>query len=159
LISTWVSRMEGSSSSVSSKSHDNGFNAGLTIISSIDNCPAGADFDLILRAFGSACGRCDDGGNQIITLSTKRGQGLADPRDLQRLTARIDDLTCVSNSSRVCICGVEALLLWNGSQQVREFLIRIDEDFKRRGARAFLVLREDALPIEDVRMIKEILSR
>jgi hypothetical protein len=73
--------------------------------------------------------------------------------------ARIDELMCKGNCSRIGFCGVEALFLWNDSARVREFLIRINEDLRRRGARAFLMLREDSLPNEDMKMIKEITSR
>jgi hypothetical protein len=151
--------MEGSSSSISSKSHDSDIQAGLAIISAIDSCPVFVDFDLILRSFGSTCNRCEGGEAQMVTLSTKSGPGLVDPRNLQRLAIKIDEYMDKGNLSKVCICGVEALFLWNGSEQVRKFLIGIDEDFKRRGARAFLALREDAFPIEDLRIMRDILSR
>lgn len=150
--------MEGSSSSISSKMHDSDFHAGLAIVGSADSCPSDTDFDLMVKSFGNTCDRCDGTEAQIITLSTKRGPGLIDPRDLPRLTTRIGELMCKDNSSRLCICGVEALFLWNDSMRVKEFLIGIDEDFKRKGARAFLILREDALPIEDLRMLREIPS-
>jgi len=153
------SRMEGAGSSISKESDDNDIQGGLTVVSSVDGCPNEADFDLIIRSFGSACDRCNGGAAPVITLSTKRGPGLMDPRDLRMLMARIDELMCKGNCSRIGICGVEALLLWNDSVRVREFLIGIDEDLKRKGARGFLVLREDSLPNEDLKMIKEIPSR
>ena len=151
--------MEGASSSISKESNDNEIQGGLTIISSIDGCPNEADFDLVIRSFGSACDRCNGGAAPVITLSTKRGPGLTDPRDLRMLTTKIDELICKDNCSRIGICGVEALFLWNDSARVREFLIGIDEDLKGRGARAFLMLREDSLLSEDLKMIKEIPSR
>jgi hypothetical protein len=151
--------MEGAGSSISKESHDNDIQGGLTVVSSVDGCPNEADFDLIIRSFGSACDRCNGGAAPVITLSTKRGPGLMDPRDLRMLMARIDELMCKGNCSRIGICGVEALLLWNDSVRVREFLIGIDEDLKRKGARGFLVLREDSLPNEDLKIIKEIPSR
>jgi hypothetical protein len=151
--------MEGASSSISKESHDNDIQCGLIIISSVDGCQNGADFDLIIRSFGSACDRCSGGGAPMITLSTKRGPGLMDPRDLKMLLTRIDELMCKSNCSRVGLCGVETLLLWNDLARVREFLVGIDEDLKRRGARAFVMIREDSLPNDDLKMIKEIPSR
>lgn len=151
--------MEGTSSSFSKESNDNEIQGGLTIISSIDGCQNEAGFDLIIRSFGSSCDRCNGGAAPVITLSTKRGPGLTDPRDLRMLTTRIDEHLCKGNCSRISICGVEALFLWSDSVRVREFLIGIDEDLRRRGARGFLVLHEDSLPNEDLKMIKEISSR
>lgn len=151
--------MEGASYSISKESDDGEIQGGLTIISSIDGCLNEADFDLIIRPFGSACDRCSSGSTPVITLCTKSGPGLMDPRDLRMLMARIDELMCKGNSPRICLCGLEALLLWNDSARVREFLIGIDEDSRRRGARAFLMVREDSLLNEDLKMIKEILSR
>ena len=151
--------MEGAGSSISKESHDNDIQGGLTVVSSVDGCPNEVDFDLIIRSFGSACDRCNGRAAPVITLSTKRGPGLTDPRDLRMLMARIDELMCKDNCSRVGICGVEALFLWNDSVRVREFLMGIDEDLRRRGARGFLVVREDSLPNEDLKIIKEISSR
>ena len=128
------------------------------MIDSVDACLGDAEFDLIIRPFGSRCERCDGSAIPAITLSTRKGLGLADSRDLRTLTTMIEEHMSKGNRSRIGICGVETLLLWNDLARVREFLMRIDEEMQRRGVRGSLILKEDSLPNEDLRMIRETLS-
>lgn len=151
--------MEGSSSTFSKESDDSDIQSGLKVTSSIDGCPGEIGFDLIVRSFGNACDRCSFGSASVITLSTKSGPGLTDPRNLRMLRARIDELICKGNCLKIALCGIEILFLWNHSARVREFLTGLDEDSKRRGVRAYLMLREDSLPNDDLRMIKELQPR
>lgn len=151
--------MEGASSSIPKETGDGVGQDGLMIIPSADKCPGEAEFDLIVRPFGGSCGRCEGRSVPAIVLSTRRATGFADPRDLKRLMTRIEDILAKCNRSRIALCGVETLILWNDAARVREFLVRIDEEMRKRGTRGYLILREGSLTNEDLKMINEVLSR
>jgi len=151
--------MEGAGFSISKQSDDEDYQGGLFVLDSVEECLGEIVFDTIIRPFGSRCERCDGRAIPVITLSTRKGAGFVDPRDLKKLTTMIEERISKGNRSRIGICGVEALLLWNDLPRVREFLMRIDEKMQRRGVRGSLILKEGSLPSEDLRMIRETLSQ
>jgi len=145
-------------SAIESLDSDIDIEIGLKVVSSPVCCTGDIDFDLVVKPIGRDCIFCGLDDANCLLIAASAHPGSIDPRNVEMLRDRISEFMDGNYCSKIAICGIENMLLWNGARKVAWILKQIDSMLRAKGVQGYLFLREDYISPEDSSIIFESFS-